>query len=368
MKIPAFNSFRFAVLSVVVVFCMYNYRNSEPGPKRTRLGRAAIANWPPATGTLPLLPDWAGLVDLKTVPDLNVRGALAEACASPDLGCTWSCNGCMAPDDVKTCPDKNTLALSFDDGPSPSTPVLLDLLDKKNIKVTFFVVGNNLLSDTGKATLLRAFKAGHQIASHTWSHRALTTLSNDQVIAEIMWTHELIKSIIGVSPVYIRPPFGDIDNRVRSIMKQLGYHSAIWSHDTFDWQINADPPAVPPKKAADVAADFGKWISDPSRNLGMITLEHDLYAAAVAAVPDALTVIQDSKINLMTVAQCLGRNAYAESAAGTDPTITKSTPNATPPTSTPAVVPKSAAVGTANDFSSMAYFFVATVLCIFAAF
>ena len=69
----------------------------------------------------------------------------------------------------------------------------------------------------------RAYDAGHEIAMHTWSHNYMTTLTNEQLIAELKWTEQAVKEVTGVSPRFIRPPFGNIDNRVRDICKALGF-------------------------------------------------------------------------------------------------------------------------------------------------
>jgi peptidoglycan/xylan/chitin deacetylase (PgdA/CDA1 family) len=86
--------------------------------------------------------------------------------------------------------------------------------------------------------LKRAYQAGHQIgtflgdfcpmadntrfkfvlinvipAMHTWSHADLTTLSENQIVAEIVWTARIIKDVIGVTPNYLRPPFGSVDSK-----------------------------------------------------------------------------------------------------------------------------------------------------------
>ena len=60
-------------------------------------------------------------------------------------------------------------------------------------------------------TLQREYLSGHQIAVHTWSHTALTTQTNEEIIAELGWTRKIIRDVIGVSPVYMRPPYGDIE-------------------------------------------------------------------------------------------------------------------------------------------------------------
>lgn len=99
----------------------------------------------------------------------------------------------------------------------------------KNQKATLFVVGSRVISRP--EILQRAFKEGHQIAIHTWSHSVMTSLTNDQIVAELKWTEKAIFDAIGVTPLYWRPPYGDVDNRVRAIATQLGYKTAIWTQD-----------------------------------------------------------------------------------------------------------------------------------------
>jgi peptidoglycan/xylan/chitin deacetylase (PgdA/CDA1 family) len=123
--------------------------------------------------------------------------------------CWWTCGGCTRPDDVTTCPDKLTWGLTFDDGPAPYTPDLLNYLDSQNLQATFFVVGSRVISYP--ATLQAEYMAGHQIAVHTWSHPSLTTLTNEQIIAELGWSRQAIKDVLGVTPNMMRPPFGDIE-------------------------------------------------------------------------------------------------------------------------------------------------------------
>ena len=82
-------------------------------------------------------------------------------------------------------------------------------LDEQQIKSTFFVVGSRVISFP--QTLQEEFMSGHQVAVHTWSHPYLTTLTNEQIIAELGWTRQAIRDVIGVSPSMMRPPYGDIE-------------------------------------------------------------------------------------------------------------------------------------------------------------
>jgi len=72
-----------------------------------------------------------------------------------------------------------------------------------------FVVGSRVISFP--SLLQEEFMAGHQIAVHTWSHPSLTTLTNEQIIAELGWSKKVIYDVLGVTPTVMRPPYGDIE-------------------------------------------------------------------------------------------------------------------------------------------------------------
>lgn len=85
---------------------------------------------------------------------------------------------------------------------------LLKYLDEKDISATFFVVGSRVVE---KPDILREeYMSGHEISVHTWSHRRLTTLTTEQIVAELGFTREAIKQVLGVTPTTMRPPQGDI--------------------------------------------------------------------------------------------------------------------------------------------------------------
>lgn len=130
-------------------------------------------------------------------------------------------------------------------GPSPYTPALLDYLQSKDIRATFFTVGSRVKQYP--STLLRAFQEGHQIGVHTWSHRALTTLSTPQVVAELHTTVMAIEQVIGTKPLYMRPPFGDLDDRIRDICAAMNLIPVMWDFDSGDFGLgNNSPGALTP--------------------------------------------------------------------------------------------------------------------------
>lgn len=305
------------------------------------------ANWPPLDQIPPLdspqVKQWIQEVansgiTIPTVPPTTLGGcaepanAAALANATAQGNCWWTCGGCSRETDITTCPDKATWGLSFDDGPSPYTPDLLNYLDQNNIKSTFFVVGSRAIS---RPQILQAeYMGGHQLSVHTWSHPTLTTLTNEQIIAELGWTREAIKQITGVTPNTMRPPYGDIDDRVRAIANAMKLTPIIWtshngsSFDTNDWHI---PSGL---TSAEVLGSFDK-ILDAADTLsnGFIVLAHDLYQQTVdLAVGYVLPDAQARKFNMMSIVECLKKplaEAYIETSTNSSSPASTGTHSAT---------------------------------------
>ncbi|OAD05606.1 carbohydrate esterase family 4 protein, partial [Mucor lusitanicus CBS 277.49] len=201
--------------------------------------------------------------------------------------CDWTFTGCFGKEDLYECP-KGQWALTYDDGPSEFSPKLYDYLDKVNVKATFFMVGGQVVQFPDYA--LRAYKSGHELAMHTWSHNYMTTLTNEQIVAELKWNELVIKEVTGVAPRYFRPPYGDIDNRVRDVAAALGFAPIIWNHDTNDWAYASNPKVF---KESWIDGNVTKWANAAkSATVGGISLEHDLYTQTVDAAIRILPILQ----------------------------------------------------------------------------
>ena len=126
--------------------------------------------------------------------------------------------------------------MTFDDGPSSeTTPRLLEILKQRNIKVTFFLIGENAASNPD--IVRRILADGHEIGNHSWTHPQLSRLSDDRVTAEINKTQDTIKDASGFTPTLLRPPYGAITTRQREwIESQFGLNIILWSVDPFDWK------------------------------------------------------------------------------------------------------------------------------------
>lgn len=223
----------------------------------------------------------------------------AQGVCDPSLrtsGCSFDCFNCVAPDDVYTCP---ALSQTFDDGPSPATTKLLDNLSGST---TFFTLGVNVVRYP--EIYLDTLKRGHVMGSHTWSHKFLPSLTNEQVIAQIEWSVWAMNATAGHLPKWFRPPFGGIDERVRSIVRQFGLQSVLWDFDTNDWRmLNGDNT----RKEADIYADLRRFKS--THGLKGLILEHDGTMRTVdVGIEINKKILND--INQMTVPQCVGGIDY----------------------------------------------------------
>ena len=142
-----------------------------------------------------------------------------------------------------SCTQPNTVALTFDDGPSDYTSHILDLLDDNEAKATFFIIGSQRgrqIDDTNTeipALILRMLYEGHQIGSHTWGHDNLNEDSTEQRQEQMIKNEMAIRNIIGQVPTYMRPPFTACDAECEAdVAVKLGYYLVGWDLDTEDYK------------------------------------------------------------------------------------------------------------------------------------
>ena len=108
------------------------------------------------------------------------------------------------------------VAVTFDDGPGQYTDGLLDELAKRDVVVTFFVQGCN--AERYSSVIKKAYEAGHQIASHTYNHPNLVTLSTAEVQNQLNKTSNILNQAIGVENTYmLRPPYGSYNANVLAV-------------------------------------------------------------------------------------------------------------------------------------------------------
>ncbi|UKZ51156.1 hypothetical protein TrVGV298_004912 [Trichoderma virens] len=211
---------------------------------------------------------------------------------------------------ITQCDSPGLVALTFDDGPYEFTNQLLDVLDEYNVKATFFIAGKNRgkgrIDDESTPwpdILRRMRKAGHQLASHTWTHRNLNGVSMKIQRTEMIYNEMAFRNILGFVPTYMRPPFLECSMSSGCIetMEDLGYHIISTNLDTKDYE-NDDPVLI--QKSKD---KFSSMQSPDESSHSYIVLAHDVHYQTVITLTKYMIETSRSRgYKLVTVGECLG--------------------------------------------------------------
>ncbi|KAG9306052.1 hypothetical protein G9A89_020247 [Geosiphon pyriformis] len=219
---------------------------------------------------------------------------------------TIGCSASAQEGFIYSCSKPGTVALTFDDGPSGLTMGLLDILKEKNIKVTFFVLGVSLGTSIRQDTLKSAYQAGHQIGLHTNTHPHLNTLSQTDQMTEMHIVEDLVFKTLNLAPAYMRPPFGECDDKCITTMRSLNYTIVTWNTDSNDWRLKTEKPeeqntgiisnVVTPISKGDVKKD------------SFVVLLHDTDTYSVGAAGKIIDAITQKGFQFVTIAECHGNN------------------------------------------------------------
>ncbi|KAF9390073.1 hypothetical protein BGX21_011549 [Mortierella sp. AD011] len=252
-------------------------------------------------------------IDWSKVPNATVTTDSSQSTYDQnDPYCWWSYNLCVTPKadyippDIWICPEPGTWGLTYDDGPLyywPSTPEnevwaepnLYDfLLNHNDQKANLMYIGSNIMGAPDAAQ--RGLNDGHVICSHTWSHPSMTQLTNAEVVAEFYYSLKITKEVLGITPRCWRPPYGDVDDRVRAIAWQMGMRTVMWDLDTNDWNIPGDQSPGGTLPYSEANATVAGWMENREKGndttAGHVTLEHELSNSTIALAEFWLPTIQ----------------------------------------------------------------------------
>lgn len=184
------------------------------------------------------------------------------------------------------------VALTFDDGPSWDTDTILDTLEAYHARATFFVVGSMAdLDDTCRNALKREYNDGMEVGSHTWDHTTLLGASAETISSVMDKNDEYIQSMIGFTPVLMRPTGGGIDDTVRSTVTKP---MILWDVDTRDWE------------SLDAQKTFAA-VQEGVQN-GSIVLMHDIYIQTAEAVKLIVPWLSQNGYRMVTVSELASLN------------------------------------------------------------
>lgn len=184
----------------------------------------------------------------------------------------------MADDSPRPC-----VALTFDDGPHPVyTKRLLDGLQSRGIRATFFVVGENI---SGSEELIRRMAdEGHVIGNHTYSHIKLSGITDAEACGEVQKTDALVRELTGSGTEFIRPPFGSWKKTLECELEMI---PVLWDVDPLDWTTK-NTGVIVQRVLEDV---------EP----GDIILLHDFYGSSVDAALEIADQLLAQGYELVTV-------------------------------------------------------------------
>lgn len=179
------------------------------------------------------------------------------------------------------------IAITFDDGPSSQcTGRLLDGLKERNVKATFFLIGEN--AKENPELVKRLDEEGHLIGNHTYHHVEITKVSDEEAKKEILDTNKVITSITGKSVEYIRPPFGLWQ---RNLEMEIEVLPVMWTIDPLDWTTE------------NVDEIVNKVVTEAEEN--DIILLHDCYDSSVDAALRIIDILQKKGFEFVTVDQLI---------------------------------------------------------------
>lgn len=215
------------------------------------------------------------------------------------------------------------IAITFDDGPHRvNTPKLLGLLRERNIKATWFIVGE--MARENPELIRRILAEGHEIGNHTMTHPInITRLSPEKLDEEVGGTAKLLQEIAGYRSRLFRPPGGNTSPAIKQeLYDKYGYSTILWSVDPNDW------------KRPGVSVVAHRLISGAHN--GAILLCHDIHAPTIAAMPETLDTLLAKGYHFVTVSQLINMES---------PVAVTTTPGAAPHAPAPAPAPSAAPSG-----------------------
>ena len=177
---------------------------------------------------------------------------------------------------------KKMIALTFDDGPNYNTSKVIDVLNKYDIRATFFVLGSRAINN--KDILKKMADSGMEIGNHTYNHLLLTKYDENKIRSEIEDTSEVIYNATKKRPKLLRPSYGSVNNKIKKVANMP---IIIWDIDTLDWKYH---------NSKRITSRVVNKVRD-----GDIILMHDIYSASLNALSNIIPILQDNGYEFVTI-------------------------------------------------------------------
>lgn len=204
---------------------------------------------------------------------------------------------------ITRCTVPNTVGMSFDDGPYMYLNDIVNTLKANNATATFFFSGNNwdCIYNTDAANRVKyAYNNGMHVASHTWRHGDLATMSWDLIHDEMWRVEQALMKIVGAYPAFMRPPYGSYNDLVLEASRVRGQAVVTWDFDSQD--------SMGASAQQSINLYQQKIQQHPST---IMPLNHETYSStAYTVIPAVLPKLNAAGYRVVDVATCLGLPKY----------------------------------------------------------
>jgi peptidoglycan/xylan/chitin deacetylase (PgdA/CDA1 family) len=212
-------------------------------------------------------------------------------CAGVAIVVIGSWTGHVAKADEVDCSQYKCIALTFDDGPSPYTDRLLQILKDNGAKATFFEIGNKVAANPAGAK--RVVEAGMELGQHTWEHPNMTAIPPEDIPAQFSKASDAIEAATGQRPKLVRTAGGLVNDAVLAEAKKQGLADINWDVIPFDWANDANTAAT-------------RYMLMSQIKPNSVVLFHDTYSSTVDLVQQFIPVLKANGYHMVTVSQMLG--------------------------------------------------------------
>lgn len=181
-------------------------------------------------------------------------------------------------------PNNKYIALTFDDGPSIYTEKIIELLKEYDVNATFFILGNKV--EIYKDVLKKSIEYGNELGNHSYNHKWLIKLDDENIKEQIDKTQEIIKNNLGYTPTLFRPTYGSLNENVK---KDTNLKIILWNVDTLDWKY---------KNVNSIVKLATKNLKD-----GNIILMHETYKRSYEALKKIIPIAKEKGFTFVTVSE-----------------------------------------------------------------
>ena len=178
----------------------------------------------------------SGLPDIKrAIPVLLLAGLLAAHVSMRDAPAVMTAAKTRELPVYNVDTEEKVLSISFDAAwGRANTEEILNILDRYDVKTTFFLVG--FWAEKHPDLVQELVSRGHEIGNHSATHPHMNSLTKAQISEELRRCSDLVASITGTPTTLFRPPYGEYNDDVVRVSRELGYECVQWNVDSLDWK------------------------------------------------------------------------------------------------------------------------------------